>query len=26
VKLGTQHCIHDDAALQPQTPDRLAAL
>ncbi|MCX7271234.1 MAG: excinuclease ABC subunit A, partial [Burkholderiales bacterium] len=26
VKLGTQHCIHDNAALQPQTPDRLAAL
>ena len=26
VKLGTQHCVHDDAALQPQTPDRLAAL
>jgi len=26
VKLGTQHCIHDGAAVQPQTPDRLAAL
>ena len=26
VKLGTQHCIHDDAALQPQTPERLVAL
>jgi excinuclease ABC subunit A len=26
VKLGTQHCIHDDVPLQPQTPDRLAAL
>ena len=26
VKLGTQHCIHDDAAVQPQTPERLTAL
>ena len=26
VKLGTQHCVHDDAALQPQTPERLLAL
>jgi len=26
VKLGTQHCIHDGAAVQPQTPERLAAL
>ena len=26
VKLGTQHCIHDDAAVQPQTPERLIAL
>ena len=25
VKLGTQHCIHDGAAVQPQTPDRIAA-
>ncbi|MEY3697747.1 MAG: hypothetical protein RL631_400, partial [Pseudomonadota bacterium] len=25
VKLGTQHCVHDDAALQPQTPERLLA-
>ena len=25
VKLGTQHCIHDDAAVQPQTPDSIAA-
>jgi len=26
VKLGTQHCIHDNAAVQPQTPERLTAL
>ena len=26
VKLGTQHCTRDDAAVQPQTPERLAAL
>ena len=26
VKLGTQHCTKDGAAVQPQTPDRLAAL
>ena len=26
VKLGTQHCIHDETALQSQTPERLAAL
>ena len=25
VKLGTQHCIHDGAAVQPQTTDRIAA-
>ncbi|WP_406624300.1 excinuclease ABC subunit UvrA [Acidovorax sp. SDU_ACID1] len=25
VKLGVQHCIHDGAAVQPQTPDRIAA-
>jgi len=25
VKLGTQHCIHDGAAVLPQTPDRIAA-
>jgi excinuclease ABC subunit A len=25
VKLGTQHCIHDGAAVQPQTPDSIAA-
>ncbi len=25
VKLGTQHCIHDDAAVQPQTPESIAA-
>jgi excinuclease ABC subunit A len=25
VKLGTQHCIHDNAAVQPQTPDSIAA-
>ena len=25
VKLGTQHCIHDGAAVQPQTPGRIAA-
>ena len=25
VKLGTQHCVHDGAAVQPQTPDRIAA-
>ncbi len=25
VKLGTQHCIHDGAAVQPQTADRIAA-
>jgi excinuclease ABC subunit A len=25
VKLGTQHCVHDDAAVQPQTADRIAA-
>jgi excinuclease ABC subunit A len=24
VKLGTQHCIHDGAAVQPQTPDSIA--
>jgi excinuclease ABC subunit A len=24
VKLGTQHCIHDDAPVQPQTPDSIA--
>ncbi len=26
VKLGVQHCIHDGAAVQPQTPDRIAAM
>ncbi|AVO33881.1 excinuclease ABC subunit A [Ottowia oryzae] len=25
VKLGVQHCVHDDAPVQPQTPDRIAA-
>ncbi|ODS70438.1 MAG: excinuclease ABC subunit A [Acidovorax sp. SCN 68-22] len=25
VKLGTQHCIHDGAAVEPQTPERIAA-
>jgi excinuclease ABC subunit A len=25
VKLGTQHCIHDGASVQPQTPDSIAA-
>ena len=25
VKLGVQHCIHDGAAVQPQTADRIAA-
>ena len=25
VKLGVQHCIHDGAAVQPQTPDSIAA-
>ena len=25
VKLGTQHCIHDGAAVQPQTSDSIAA-
>ena len=25
VKLGTQHCVHDGAAVLPQTPDRIAA-
>ncbi|MDR0274424.1 MAG: excinuclease ABC subunit UvrA, partial [Burkholderiaceae bacterium] len=25
VKLGVQHCIHDGAALHPQTPERIAA-
>ena len=25
VKLGTQHCIHDGAAVKPQTPDSIAA-
>ncbi len=25
VKLGTQHCVHDDAAVQPQTLERIAA-
>jgi len=24
VKLGVQHCIHDGAAVQPQTPDSIA--
>ncbi len=25
VKLGTQHCTHDGTAVQPQTPDSIAA-
>lgn len=25
VKLGTQHCVHDDAAVQPQTADSILA-
>jgi excinuclease ABC subunit A len=25
VKLGTQHCVHDGAAVAPQTPDSIAA-
>lgn len=25
VKLGVQHCVHDDAAVQPQTAERIAA-
>ena len=25
VKLGIQHCVHDDAAVQPQTAERIAA-
>ena len=25
VKLGVQHCVHDGAAVQPQTADRIAA-
>lgn len=25
VKLGVQHCIHDGAAVEPQTPERIAA-
>ena len=25
VKLGTQHCTHDGAAVEPQTPERIAA-
>ncbi|WP_296443161.1 excinuclease ABC subunit UvrA, partial [Rhodoferax sp. UBA5149] len=25
VKLGTQHCIHDGAAVAPQTPDSISA-
>ena len=25
VKLGTQHCIHDGAAVEPQSADRIAA-
>ena len=25
VKLGVQHCIHDGAAVKPQTPERIAA-
>ncbi len=25
VKLGTQHCLHDGAAVEPQTPERIAA-
>ena len=25
VKLGTQHCVHDGAAVQPQTPESIVA-
>jgi excinuclease ABC subunit A len=25
VKLGTQHCVHDGAAVKPQSPDSMAA-
>lgn len=25
VKLGTQHCVHDGAAVEPQSPDSIAA-
>lgn len=25
VKLGVQHCVHDDTAVQPQTPDSIVA-
>jgi excinuclease ABC subunit A len=25
VKLGVQHCVHDGAPVQPQTPERIAA-
>ncbi|RMX07988.1 excinuclease ABC subunit A [Corticibacter populi] len=25
VKLGVQHCVHDDAAVQPQSPDTIVA-
>ncbi len=25
VKLGVQHCVHDDTPVQPQTPDSIAA-
>ena len=25
VKLGTQHCVHDGAAVKPQSPDSIAA-
>ncbi|MEY5028985.1 MAG: hypothetical protein RLZ63_1300 [Pseudomonadota bacterium] len=25
VKLGIQHCVHDDTPVQPQTPDSIAA-
>lgn len=25
VKLGVQHCVHDGAAVQPQTPERIVA-
>ncbi|MFA5680481.1 MAG: excinuclease ABC subunit UvrA [Hydrogenophaga sp.] len=25
VKLGTQHCVHDGAAVQPQSPDSIVA-
>jgi excinuclease ABC subunit A len=25
VKLGVQHCVHDDAAVQPQTPEQMLA-